>query len=81
MKTVFLNKGDIAVLNQIVDRCNVGESNLFVIRYAISKLANKYRTFAALGRNVRRELMRAVIYRHATNGELYNYVMKGKGRR
>jgi len=63
------------ILNQVVGRCHVGQSNLAVIRYAISRLANQWRTFKALPRFKRRKFMRDVIKVHAANQALYQRVM------
>lgn len=64
------------IIRQIVDRCHVSDSNLRAIRYVISRLKNKYRTFAAMSKASRRNLMQQTIQAHKENRALYNRVMR-----
>jgi hypothetical protein len=63
------------IVRQIVDRCHVADSDTHVIRYVISRLKNKYQTFAALPKDQRRNLMLASIQHHHENRQLYRRVM------
>lgn len=66
------------IVRQIVNRCHVGESNRYVIRYVVSRLRNKYQTFAALPKEQRRSLMLQAIKAHGENRGLYRDVMRGR---
>lgn len=66
------------IISQIVDRCHVGNSNLFVIRYVISRLKNKYRTFKAMPKDQRRKIMQEAIRIHEENKAEYRRVMSGR---
>lgn len=70
---------NLFILRQVVDRCHVGESNLSVIRYAISRLKNKKKTFLSLSKRQRKYFLKAVIERHHENRGLYSFVMGGEG--
>ena len=65
------------MIRQIVDRCHVGESNRAVIKYVISRLKRKYKTWAAMPRGDRKTMMREIIRIHRANLECYNHVMDG----
>jgi len=65
------------IIRQIVNRCHVGETDLTVIRYVVSRLKHKHRTFAAMPKKDRREFMRQVIRVHGENRKLYQHVMRG----
>jgi hypothetical protein len=64
------------IVRQIVGRCHVSDSNTRVIRYVISRLKNKYQTFAAMPKEHRRNLMLQVITEHSDNRKLYRSVMR-----
>ena len=73
------------IIVQIIDRdCHVRWSNRRVIRHVISRLKNKYATFAAMPRDDqppvmgRRTMMRQCIAVHRENRELYQDVMGGR---
>ena len=67
------------IIKQIVARdCHVGESDTRVIRHVISRLKNKYSTYAAMPRSDRRLLMKDSIACHRENQELYAVVMGGR---
>ena len=63
---------------QCVGRLHVGESNRTVIRYVISRLVNKHRTFRAMSRSRRRAVMQQCVEAHRQNRELYGRVMTGR---
>ena len=65
------------MIRQIVDRCHVGESNRAVIKYVISRLKRKYKTWTAMPRGDRKTMMREIIRIHRANRKLYHDVMKG----
>ena len=65
------------MIRQIVDRCHVGESNRAVIKYVISRLKQKYKTWATMPRGDRKTMMREIIRIHRTNRSLYNDAMGG----
>lgn len=65
------------IIRQIVARCHVGESNLAVIRYVVSRLKEQRKTFLAMKRQQRRKLIRDTISAHAQNRKLYRAVMCG----
>jgi hypothetical protein len=62
------------IVRQIVGRCFIGDSNLKVIRYTISRLKNGYNTFSALSKEVRKDLLRQIIKEHAENKSLFNSI-------
>ena len=66
------------MIERLVSRCHVGESNLAVIRYVISRLADGRRTFLALPRDKRRYLMTESIRHHQANRDLYGAVITGR---
>jgi hypothetical protein len=66
------------IVDRIVGRCHVGRSNRQVIRYFISRLKRKYRTWAAIAPAERKRWLRWIIEAHAENRELYQAVMTGK---
>jgi hypothetical protein len=59
------------MIRQIVDRCHIGDSDLAVIRYLISRMTRGYRTWKSLDRNRRRCLMREAVRIHHENQDLY----------
>jgi hypothetical protein len=64
-------------IRQIVNRCHVSQSNLSVIKYVISRLKNKYKTWKALNRETRRKAMQQTIEAHKQNKNQYYKVMSG----
>ena len=66
------------MIKMIVNRCHVAESNLSVIRYVITRLADNYATWKTLTKKQRKTMMRQIIKAHAGNGHLYHYVMNGQ---
>lgn len=66
------------IIRQIVGRRRVSESNRQVIRYYVSRLKKKYKTYRCLPRQQRHDLLRAVIQVHAANRKLYCDVMSGR---
>lgn len=65
------------IIRHIVQRCNVGMTNREVIRYTISRLKHKEKTFYAMPKHDRKEFMRICIREHAENRQLYKDVMQG----
>jgi hypothetical protein len=65
------------MVEMIVGRCHVGQSNRAVIRYFISRLKHGYRTWIALPKAERKQWLQWVIQAHQANGSLYTYVMRG----
>jgi hypothetical protein len=63
------------MVNQIVDRLHVSESNLAVLRYVRSRLSERGRSREQ--RTARRRIYRAALKRHKANVSLYVYVMRG----
>lgn len=66
------------MIRQIVGRCHVGESNRQVIRYFISRLAHGYATWAAMDRDIRRQVMASAINIHGDDLDLYHDVVTGQ---
>lgn len=62
------------IIRQIVNRCNVGDSNRKVIRYVISRLKNKEQTFWNMNKYDRKVFMKSVIKEHHLNKQMYNIV-------
>lgn len=65
------------IVCMIVDRCHVADSDLRVIRYVLSRLARKRKTFLAMPRRSRRILLRSIVRAHEANRALYRAVMGG----
>ena len=61
------------MIRMIVDRCHVGESNLSVIRYVVSRL--KPGAWRRMEKSQRRYLVAECVKAHAENRELYGFVM------
>lgn len=67
------------ILRQIIDRdCHVSLTNREVMRHVISKLKDGYRTFRAMPKRDRRDLLRQCIACHRENWRLYVEVMRGR---
>ena len=65
------------MISQIVGRCHIGEDYTDVLRYVITRIKGKKKTWRKLPREERREIVREVCKEHKANRELYNYVMRG----
>lgn len=65
------------MIRQIVDRCHVSDSNFHVIKYVISRLKRKYKTWKSLSQVERKKMMKEIIKIHKENRSLYNFVMRG----
>ena len=65
------------IVRQIVGNCHVGMTNKKVIRYVISRLKHRERTFWAMSKQDRRLLMQTAIDEHSDNRQLYLDVMTG----
>jgi len=66
------------IVQQIVNRCHVGQSNRQVTRYLISRMRHGWQTFQAMSKPERRELMKQIIAQHRANRKLYRAVMSGR---
>jgi len=66
------------IIEQVVSRCHVGESNRAVIKYVISRLKCGRRTWTKLPRTIRRAAMLQAIAVHRANRQLYSDVMTGR---
>lgn len=64
------------IAGRIADRLHVSASNREVIKAVRKALKKPYR-HSQLWRKARKALYRAAIKRHAANGGLYAYVMRG----
>lgn len=65
------------IINQIVDRLHVGESNRGVIKYLVSRMAKGYKTYKAMAKKSRHLLVRQALARHAENKRTYQYIVGG----
>ena len=65
------------MLEMLVGRCRVGESNRRVLRYVISRLKDGCDTWRTQPKAKRRFIMREVFRIHYENRKLYLQVMKG----
>ena len=65
------------MIRQIVGSCHAGMSNRAVIKYVVSRLKRKYKTWVVMPRGDRKTMMREIIRIHRANRKLYNDVMKG----
>ena len=59
------------MIRQIVDRCHVGDSDLAVIRYVISRMTRGYQTWRSLDRNRRRSVIQEAMRIHHENQDLF----------
>lgn len=67
------------IVRQIIDRdCHVSLTNREVMRHVISKLKAGYRTYRAMPKRDRHELLRQCIACHQANWRLYVDVMRGR---
>ena len=67
----------IPMINQIVDRCHVGQSERQVIEFVVSKLRNGRATFLRMPRMLRKRMMQLVVARHRHNRKVYRWVSGG----
>lgn len=65
------------MIRYLVGHCHVGESNLRVVRYVISRMIGKRRAFLKLSRGQRRKMIREIVRTHAANRRIYAQVMGG----
>ena len=66
------------IISQIIDRdCHVSLSNRAVVRHVVSKLKHGYKTFRAMPKPDRKQLIAECIYQHQNNFKLYREVMHG----
>ena len=64
------------IVKQIIDRdCHVSTTGREVVRHVISKLREGYRTFRALPKAERRQLVSDCLQHHRANWQLYVDVM------
>ncbi len=59
----------MTIVNQVVDRCHVSDSNRKIIKYVISCLARGYASFQDMPKDHRKTLMQLCIKRHTANRE------------
>jgi hypothetical protein len=65
------------MVRQIVNRCNVGDSNLDVIKYLVSRLRKpSFATWLTIDKDERKRMMRDAIAIHAENRKIYLYVVR-----
>lgn len=64
----------ISVIRQIVNRCHIGDSNISVIKYVISR-TNKG-AWRKLDKLQRKELMLQAIKCHKENRKLYSFIQR-----
>jgi hypothetical protein len=64
------------MIDQIVSRCHVGQSNRQVIKYFRSRL--KCGAWSKLSREQRKDIIRQVIQCHSGNQDLYRAVVSGR---
>lgn len=65
------------MIERIVARCHVGQSNRQVISYFVSRLAHGQKTWFGLSKRMRKDYMRKIIKAHAKNGNLFHDVTTG----
>ncbi len=64
------------IVRQIINRdCHVSMTNRAVVKYVISKLKQKHKTFKTIPKEDRRRFIEDCIYIHTENRSLYRYVM------
>ena len=66
------------IISQIVDRLDVRTGKLAVVRYVISRMKNGYKTFRALPKASKRDIIKRALGQHRDNQVLYSYVMGGQ---
>jgi len=66
------------MVERIVARCHVGQSDRSVINYVVSRLKDGRKTFFGLSRARRKALLRRIIRAHRENQNLYRKVMSGR---
>ena len=69
----------MTMVQMIVGRCHVYETNRQVLKYVISRLKHKRKTWVEMPKEKRRDLMIEVFQAHAVNRDVYDTVMHGKG--
>ena len=67
-----------SIVNQIVDRCHVSETPRQVIRYFISRLKHKRKTWLGASREDRKVWLRLIVARHRENRALFRSVGGGQ---
>ena len=66
------------MIERIVDRCHVFDSNRSVIRYVISRLKHGHKTWCGIDRELRRSYLKLIIRHHKQNLDVYVQVMGGR---
>lgn len=66
------------IIQSIVNKCHVADSNRKVIQTVISKFINKYEDWIKLDKENRKEIMKLCILYHSKNRSLYYKVSFGK---
>lgn len=67
----------MSIVSQIVGRLHVSTSDLGVIKYLVSRMKRKYKTWIALPKDHRRKVMTEALRVHHNNRKLYRSVMYG----
>ena len=68
----------MGMIQFLVDKCHVGDSNRHVIKFVISRMKHGRETWLKLDRTQRRDVMREAIRAHSENRGLYRNVMSGR---
>lgn len=59
------------MINQIVSKCHVSNSNMQVIRYVIGRMKQGYKTYKTLDKRTRKQILKDCIMCHTQNKKLY----------
>ena len=73
----WLQPGDIAMVDRIMGRCHVGKTDRQAIKHFMPSLKHGLKTFRSHSREVRRELLIAILAAHKYNQREYKEVMRG----
>jgi len=72
------DKRGLCMLYRLVGQCHVGSTNKQVFQYVISKMKHGRKTWLAVSKEERKEVLRELIRLHKENRDLYNSVQSGK---
>ncbi len=72
------NTGVDPIVRQIVNRCHVSDKLPKVLRYVLSRTKDKGRTFKAMPRAKRRQLLAMIQKVHADNRKIYKFATTGR---
>lgn len=65
------------MIDYLVGNCHVGDGNLYVVRYVLSRMIGKRKAFFLLSRAQRRKVIRLILKTHRDNRNLALYVFRG----